>query len=490
MKNLLYIKTIKCFLFVFFLTIIQYNNTAMATPPGKIFIIPVTGDVEPGMAAFIERALTNASTSKDDICIIEMDTFGGRVDSALKIVEHLLNIPKGRTLCYVKTKAISAGALIALACNEIVMKHSTTIGDCAPISYSNDGPQMLGEKFQSPLRAKFRSLAKRNGYHEVLAEAMVTSDIEVLRLLSGGKQIFMEKMAYEELSDEKKNEYESKSTVVSKGELLTMTDVESVDLGFSKMSVSGMDEMLKKMDLNTYEVVRISENWSEAFVRFIVKLTPILMMIGLAALYTEIKAPGFGVPGILGIICLGLVFGSQYLVGLANYTELLIIVIGIILIGFEIFVIPGFGISGITGIFCILAGMVLSLQDFVIPDPSFPWEMDLLVKNLTQVLGSLLISFFVALGILRYIFPRLSVAVDGPYLEASLMNARAASSESLKVNVGDAGTALTPLRPSGKMKSRGEILDVVTEGGFIEEGKSVVVSKISGNRIIVSGKDE
>lgn len=481
-------KTFLIIIAFFALSPFVFNDSAINASKQKIYIIPVSGNVEPGMAAFIKRSFRDTSDDLNPLFIIEMDTFGGRVDSALQIVDTLLNIPNGKTIAFVVNKAISAGALIALACNELVMKHNTTIGDCAPISYSNEGPKVMGEKFQSPLRAKFRALAKRNGYSEALAEAMVTAEMVVYAVEMDGKTFYMDSLEFEELSQRKKDKVLSKKTIVAKGELLTMDDTEANELGFSKMSVSNIDEMLLKMDIHNHEIIRIKLSWSESLFRFISTITPILMMIGLAALYTELKAPGFGVPGIIGITCLALVFFNQYLVGLADYTELLIIVLGFVLLGFELFVIPGFGIAGFAGLFCIAAGMILALQDFVLPDPAIPWQGELLLKNITQVLVSIALGFVVSLFFLRYVLPRVAPILKGPYLNATLKNSHADSMEAKGASVGDSGIAMTYLRPSGKVKIENEILDVITEGEFIEKGTPVIISEISGNRLIVSRK--
>jgi membrane-bound serine protease (ClpP class) len=213
-------------------------------------------------------------------------------------------------------------------------------------------------------------------------------------------------------------------------------------------------------------------------------------MIGLAALYMEIKAPGFGVPGIIGIASLALVFLSQYLVGLADYTELLLLVLGIILLGFELFVIPGFGIAGIAGLLFIAAGAILAFQDFVIPDPSFPWQAELLVRNILHVIGALFMSIIVALFALRYILPKLSIVTDGPYLRTTLKDSHVGSVEAGGAKVGDIGIAMTFLHPSGKVKIKDEIFDVVTDGEFIEKGTPVKILEIKGNRIIVYRKPE
>ncbi len=480
-------KTAILFLVLFFILFaFAYKNAATAgSPQKKVYVIPVSGDVEPGLAAYLERALKDASNDPDALIVVEMDTFGGRVDSAFKMVDSLLNIPKGKTIAFVSKKAISAGALIALACNELVMKHSTTIGDCAPIIISNEGPKIVGEKMQSPLRARFRSLAERNNYPAKLSESMVTAEMTVYQVEIDGKALYMDSDDMDDMTDKEKEKITSKKTIVAKGELLTMTDIEAYELGFSKMSASDIGEMLSKMGIENREIIRIEKNWSEEFVRFISMISPLLMMIGLAALYTEMQSPGFGAPGIIGITCLALVFLSQYFVGLADYTELLVIALGIVLLGIEILVLPGFGIAGFAGILCITAGMVLAFQDFVIPNPEFPWEFDLLMKNIVLVLCSFICAFITSMLIIRYVFPKISSVVEGPYLSATLKESHADSKESMSARVGDTGIVSTFLRPSGKAKIGKEKFDVITEGEFLEKGTPVEIMEISGNRIIV-----
>ncbi|MCK5230380.1 MAG: serine protease, partial [Desulfobulbaceae bacterium] len=457
------------------------NNTIFGETSGqKVYVIPVSGDVEPGMAAFIKRAFRDAAQHPEGLFVLEMDTFGGRVDSALQIVDTLLKDPGTKTIAFVENKAISAGALIALACNELVMKPNTTIGDCAPITFSSEGAKMMGEKFQSPLRAKFRTLARKNGYPAALAEAMVTPDMIVYEVKMEGKTLYMDSLSFADLSPEEKENVLSQKTVVAKGELLTMDDQEARELSFSKMSAASIPEMLGRMGITDYEIVNIKESWSESLVGLISSIAPILMMIGMAALYTELKAPGFGVPGIIGIICLGLVFLSQYLVGLADHTELLLLVLGIVLLGIEVFVTPGFGIMGLGGMFLVGVGMVLAFQDFELPDPSLPWQKELLIKNMTLVLGSFMAAFIFSLFFLRYVISGLGKVIDGPYLESSLKGSVADSIEAKKVRVGDSGITHTFLRPAGKIKIGNDLYDVISEGEFIEKGTPVVISEKRG----------
>ncbi len=455
----------------------------------KVYVIPIFGTVDAGMAAFMERAYQQVSKDPCGLVVIKIDTFGGRVDSALEIVDILLRIPEDRSIAFVDKKAISAGALIALACGDLVMRPATTIGDCAPISYTQEGVEMKGEKFQSPIRAKFRALAKRNGYPELLAEAMVTPEKVVYAVEMDGKRLFMDAHDYEDLRPADKERITSKKTVVAEGELLTMDASEALDLGFSKMTADGVDEMLREMGIEDYDQVPIEQTWSETMVRFIESIAPVLLMIGLAALYMEMKAPGFGLPGIIGITCLAIVFLNQYLVGLADYLELLIIVLGLILVGIEVFVLPGFGVAGFAAVICIAVGMILAFQGFVLPDPAVPWEGELLLHNIAVVIGAYLAAFLIVLFFLRYVLPLFSSSREGPYLKTSLKDAHADSSETGRIQVGDAGVALTYLRPAGKANFHDDLFDVVTEGEFMPKGTPIIVSAVKGNRIIVSRRE-
>ena len=450
-----------------------------------VYIIGVSGDVEPVMAAFLKRAVETIPDKPGSVIILELDTFGGRVDAALNMVDTMTGVTEARTIAFVRKKAISAGALIALSCNDLVMQPNTTIGDCAPISFTQEGAKMLGEKFQSPLRAKFRTLARRNNYPPTLAESMVTARMEVFALEYEDRTVYMNASDYEDLSETEKKKIISRKTVVAEGELLTMDDTEARQLGFSRVTAASIDELLEKLNITAATRQKVQPTWSETLGRFISAISPLLMIIGMASLYAEFKAPGFGFAGILGLFCLGLVFLNQYIVGLADYTEMILIVLGVILIGFEIFVIPGFGIAGISGMVLIGTGMILSFQDFVVPDPDMPWQSDILFANITSVLASFLVAFFVSMAFVRYMLPRLGGVVSGPYLQATLAESRADSLEAATVRIGDVGEAATGLRPSGKVRIGDVNIDVVSEGDLIEKGAKVRIIAIKGNRVIV-----
>jgi membrane-bound serine protease (ClpP class) len=491
MKNQLLCRISLRLLFICFGMLAFGVVPALAQPSYEVFVLPVQGEVGPGMAAFLERALKETEKTRSEkeeyLYVLEVDTFGGRVDSALRIVDALLDLPQGKSVAFVQTKAISAGAMIALANSKLAMRPNSTIGDAAPIAYSTEGPQMLGEKFQSPLRAKFRTMANRNGYPAILAESMVTADLEVYELITDDSVRYVDAQTYEDLSAEEKKRITSRKRVVAAGELLTMDDAEAAKYGFSSMTVNNIPEMLSGMGIKNYKLIRIEQNWSEDLTIFLTALSPILLMIGLAALYMEMRAPGFGVPGLVGVICLGLVLFSQHLVGLANYTELLLILLGIVLLGFELVVLPGFGIAGMAGLAAISIGMILSFQDFVVPDPAMPWQQELLFRNMTLVLGSLVFALLSSFLLLR-LLPRIGKAADGFYLGTTLASSRLESKESLKVKAGDHGRALTDLRPSGKAVFGETLCDVVSQGEFVAKDTPLTIVQVSGNRIVVQAE--
>ena len=215
------------------------------------------------------------------------------------------------------------------------------------------------------------------------------------------------------------------------------------------------------------------------------KIAPVLLGIGLAALWMEFKSPGFGLPGIVGILCLATVFLSKHLVGLAETPEIIIFFIGILLIAVEILFIPGFGIAGIPGIILILIGAILSFQDFTIPRT--PYDVDLLIMNIFTVMCSLIGSGIAIFLMFKFmpgmpLFNRLVLTASETTKGGFVIPSQPAGGSDL---TGAKGVALTALHPTGKIEVNSNTLDVVTDGEFIEKGQTVEIIEIRGNRIVV-----
>lgn len=464
-------------------------STAADSSVRRVVVIPVEREVDYGLYAFLKRATAEALAEEPDEIVYKVNTYGGELHSAFEIVDLLLSVEGAGTWVYVEQKAISAGALISLACDRMAMGEGTTIGDCAPIMQSSEGIVMLGEKIQSPLRAKFRNLAELNGYPSLLSESMVTADIGVVAASPRDTTLPPEYFTAEEwtaLPDSRRSAFREHRVIVREGELLTMTDREAEAHGFSRGSYPDFDAFLAA---NGFRVIRtIETSWSEDMVRFLGKAAPLLMMLGFGALYLEFKTPGLSVFGALGALCLAVAFGSKYAVGLADHTELLLLIGGFVLFLVEIYVLPGTFVAGALGLLLMIAALTLSLQDFTVPNPDMPWELGSLVDNLALTLGMAVLALFIPLLAIRYLLPRLPRRAS-VVLDATLAGATSASSDELPVKVGDVGETRTGLRPSGKAVFDGVTYEVSSRGEFLDPGTAVEVVRVHGRTIHVRARD-
>jgi len=471
-----------CLVILFFPTLCGFIYSQSKQP--KFAVVYLHGEVDFSLSSFVKRALKLCKDNGITTIIFDIDTFGGRVDSALEISNNILMLNNIHTVSYVSVKAISAGALIALSSKEIVMRENTTLGDVAPLTLTPEGPVMLGEKFQSPLRAEFRKLAQKNGFPEILAEAMVSEDIEALRVIyKDGSVKYISKSRYDELTDTERNAVYKKETVVKKGELLTVSDKEALDFGFASKIVKNEDDLFVFLNIDPQNLLRVRLSWSERLVKFIDKIAPVLFAIGLLALYTEFKVPGFGLPGIIGIVCFALIFGSKFFVGLAQYYEILIFVGGVLLIILEIFVVPGFGVTGITGILLVLFSLYLVSQPFVIP--YYPWESQS-AQNWAVQFGLAFLAFLAIAFLLAFFLPRSPIAKKIG-LSTTLSASAGFKSRTSDYNnlIGKEGISESILRPAGKARIDDILYDVVSETDFIKKDVLIRVVKIEGNNIIV-----
>jgi membrane-bound serine protease (ClpP class) len=231
----------------------------------------------------------------------------------------------------------------------------------------------------------------------------------------------------------------------------------------------------------------IEPTWSETLVSILTSpvVSMILLAVGILGVWVEFKTPGFGLPGIAGILAFALLLFGQHLVGLAEVPELLLLAAGAALVAVELFLLPGAGAFAVLGVACLLLGLVLSLQDFVIPDPQgAPWEVDLLLSSAGRVLLSFVAAGLGVLGILHFL-PK--VPVLNRLVHATTLSGQAPSAQTGPELVGAAGRALTPLRPGGKIDVQGRVLDVVTEGDYVAQGEPVEILRIEGMRIVVAG---
>ncbi len=420
-------------------------STSLAAQSPVVYRVPVSGTIENGLAPYVARALAQARAAGAAAVVLDIDTPGGRVDAAERIVDAIrgASIP---VYAFVNPRAYSAGAMIALAAGGgIYISPIGVLGAATPV----DGQGTKGsEKIVSAMRAAFRSLAEANGLDPRLAEGMVDETIDI-------------------------------PGIKPAGQLLTLSATEAITVGYAKAKVESLDAMLAEVGLAGATVTEVPVNWAEHVVRFLTSplVAPLLLSVGMLGLVFEIKSGAFGLGGLASLASLGAFFGSHLLLGLAGWEELLMLGLGAVAIGIEVFLLPGFGVAGILGIVLVAASVILALVG------NLPTMTDFMQAG--AVLGaSIIISAAVFIAWMRHL-PN-STRFTGLFLKSATHASEGFISAPLRPElVGKAGTALTDLRPSGTAVVEGERIDVVTEGEFVKAGAPVTVMRSEAYRMVV-----
>jgi len=480
--------------------------------PGTVtaVVIPCKDMIDDGLYKSIKRRTELALEQGAGYLIYEIGTYGGLLESADLISKYFI-LDAGKkvhTVAYITTEAISAGAMISVSCEDIIMLKNTTIGDCAPIQPGAKLEGVEREKAESFTRAAFIRAAEANGYPAALLKAMVSIQLQVYRVknLQTGKYEFFE--ADYLPKDPNLYELDKKELIVKDDELLTLTSSKAYEYGIARAQVNDLDEalaFLAERDGVSFsgkpEV--LETNWSEDMVRWLNSpvIMGILVMVALLGLYVEFNTPGIGLPGLVAAICFAIIIGSKYLIGLANWVEVALFVVGLVLLSIEIFVLPGFGIAGISGILCILVGLFGMLiknppERLPWPQTDFDWQ---LFGNGVLGLTIGFTGFVIAAWLLARYIPKMkflsgliltpAAAKIGDEFEVSITHPPADRAAGL-LRVGDAGEVTSTLRPAGKAKFGNAIADVVAEAEFLDKGTNVEITEIHGNRVIVRKKQQ
>jgi len=486
----------RCFLF--FLVLIISSIPLMAqvesVPDGPVYVIPVNEDIDQFLVIFLKRSILKAKEDNSPMIIFQLNTFGGRVDSALEITSLIGSVSWAETIAYIPSStggtgvSWSAGALISFSCDSIYMDAGTSIGAAAPVYQSSEGMVMAEEKTVSAVRGQMAALAEKNGYPQSIALAMVDHDVELyeveteegIRLMTPDEITELERTSGEKPVQGK--------LVSAKEKLLTLTAGEMERYGVSSATVSGVESLYKELLITESSIITLEKSRSDWLVAFIssAAVTSLLVLIGMVALYLEVTSPGFGVPGTIALVCFAIVFSASTLIGNMGSLELLLFLVGVVLLLVEIFIIPGFGVTGISGIVLILLALVLARQDFVIPE--FDWQWNMFKKNLLYVSLSL-VGALVLIGVLMVSLPHsrlFSRLVLKPADKKSTGNTGDQNQVSQSANrIGEKAIALTDLRPVGKADFEGNVLIVQTDGEYIEKNSEVIVLRKEGLRLVV-----
>jgi membrane-bound serine protease (ClpP class) len=310
------------------------------------------------------------------------------------------------------------------------------------------------------------------------------------------------------LSNKDPNIYDlnNKEIVVESDKLLTLIAPDALEYGIARSVVKDLEgalDFLEKRDGVTFagEPMVLETNWSEEMVRWINSpaVMAVLVMLAMLGVYIEFNTPGVGLPGLAAVICFTIIIGSKYLIGLANWVEVAIFVLGILLLLIEFLVLPGFGIAGFAGIICIFAGLFGMLIKN--PPDKAPWPQDAVAwSDFTWGVVGLAMGFtgFIVLAwLLSKYLPRiqflsgliLAPAVPRQSGEIPLSMTTPSESKTVSVKVGDSGEVISKLRPTGKAKFGDAVVDVVAEADFLDKGTKVEIIEIQGNRVVVKKAD-
>ncbi len=419
-------------------TILPQNN--------KVYLGTIEGGIDLGLAPYVKRIVSEAEKNKASLIIFRINTFGGRVDAATQIKDAIIN-SKVETIAFIDKRAISAGSLIALSCNKIVMVPGASIGATTVVDQAG---KKQAEKAQSYMRSEMRSTAERTGRRTDIAEGMVDERVEI-------------------------------DGLVDSTQLITLTSKEAIGYGIADTVLASLNELIAYSGNKDADIVKLEINWGEKIIRFINNpvITSILMMVIMVGMFMEIKTPGWGVPGTASLIALALFFGSGYILELASIMDILLFIVGVILIIVEIFVIPGFGIFGIAGIILMIAGLFMGLvSDFPLV------ETDMLSIAIIQLAGSFILSG-IAIYFLAKILPKTEIWNNLILSKGIKAKSGYTSNKEFNHLVGLKGEALTDLRPSGTAMLEGKRYDVVTQGDYIVKDSNIEVMEVEGSKIVV-----
>lgn len=428
------------------------------TSSSKVVVVAIHGTIDLGLPPFVQRVLTEHHDA--DLLVLDVDTFGGRVDGAVKIRDALLGteVP---TLAFVNRRAISAGALISLAADHIVFTPGASLGAATPVEIEAGEMEAVGEKMVSYMRSEMRATAEATGRDGTLAEAMVDRTIVV-------------------------------EGVVDDTKLLTVSTELARRLHLADGVADNLDDLLTQLGAAGVKPTTAGTNWAEELARWLTDPTVagLLMSIGMLGIMVELYSPGLGFPGLLGALCLAAFFGGHAVADLAGAEELLLLLLGFTALAIEAFLVPGFGIPGIIGLLLIVVAFALAMVGLPIADS---WNLGLFSDAFGRVVWSLTATVLALFAVMLFVpasavlpsFLVLKTRLGDGSEDAQAKPTDFHAADDRSTLVGKRGVAETDLRPSGKVRLDGRVIDVVSDHAWVARGTAVVVTEVEGVRVVV-----
>lgn len=401
----------------------------------QVYVVSLKNEITPAMSAYLVEQIELANLAQAKGLIIDISTLGGRVDSALEMRDAMIasEVP---IVVFVGDRATSAGALITISANTIVMAPGSHMGAAEPIPYS--------EKTVAYVSGEFRSTAEARGRDTLIAAGMADRDLDVPGF--------------------------------PRGKLVNITAEEANNLDFIDGIQPNIAGVLEFMNWQEAQLLEVEPSALYQIAQFLTRseVASILLIIAFFAMVVEIFLAGFGLPGIISVIAFALYFGGAFLAGNTEWWSVILFAIGLIFLIIEIFV-PGFGIFGVSGIIMILVGIVFA----------------------APTMGQGILTLGIAVSATAILIPILYKLLGGPKLFRRLVLHESETIERGYVNLtdstlsellGKSGETITPLRPAGIIVVEGERLDAISEGTYVPTGVKIRIVKIQGTKIVVTSE--
>ncbi len=434
----------------------------------QVYVLPVRDDIATPMVYLIRRGVKEAMEAGAEVLVLDMETNGGRFDSTKEIIQ-ILDQFGGLTVTYVNRDAYSAGAFIAVATQQIYMAPQGVIGAAAPILMTPGGggieqmPATVEAKMTSAVAARVRASAEKNGHNPQVVEAMINRNTRL------------------ELDGHVLNE---------EGQILTLTDVEAArKYGdppkplLSRGTVLNLETLVEELGYGDARVVRVEPTGAERLASWLNMLSPALLLIGIVGIYLEINTPGFGLPGIAGLVAFALYFLGSHVAGFSGMEWLLVFALGLVLVALEFFLFPGTIFVGLAGAGLMLLALVMAMVDVYPGGPTLP-SFGQLRLPLTQILVAML-GATAAAWVLGLVLPK--TPLYGRLVSTTTSGDRGVAEQNRAhlARVGQVGVTTSPLRPGGKARFGDQILDVISQGELVATGQHVKIIGHSGSEAIV-----
>ena len=467
---------------VYGLTQTDFSDARPADDPVQASLIKVEGTIDPLLESFLERQIDRVVAAGDDLLIFRVESRTGESFVSIQLADRIAALADRdiRTVAWIPKHATGPAAIIAMACDEIYMAPGAKLGGViADAEVDNVGMSV----------ESLRDLARAKGRSQALAAAMADNRETVYEAtdVTSGTTVYLDQT---ELHAQPGAYIQGRAIDgTGDGKLLTLTTDRAAELKLITASAPDLDTVQGIVGVPVDRpIAAVGKTWVDSLVFFL--NNPVVMggllFLGIFLVYLELHFMS-GVLAIAAGLCFALFFWARVLGGTAGSLEVMLFIIGLGLIGMEVFVVPGFGVCGVSGVLLVVGSLVLASQTF--QGISTGESVARAGKTIAQLGGAMTAVVIFAALVGRFL-PKIPIFRDlvlaPPPAESGVrLRPDLQAASPLGIAVGDQGKAITTLRPAGKARLGEDLIDVISEGPYIEPSTPIEVVEIAGNRIVV-----